>query len=277
MQAPRHWRRFARDRWALTGLVLLTILAVLALTAPWIAPADPLHGSLSVSLRAPSRAYWLGTDVQGRDVLSRVLFGARLSLLVGLVSQTVASVLGVGLGLAAGYYGRWVDASIMRLADVTLAFPSLLLLIAIAAAVNPSLPMVFVVIGLVGWAGVARVVRGEVLSLRTREFVLAARALGASDVRVLARHLLPGVLPAVIVIATLGVGGAIMAEAALSFVGLGARPPTPSWGAMVADGRDLLRVAPWVSLVPGLAIGLAVLGVNLVGDGLRDALEVRTT
>src|SRR5512146_2612866 len=275
MQAPRHWRRFARDRWALTGLVLLTILAVLALTAPWIAPADPLHGSLSVSLRAPSRTYWLGTDVQGRDVLSRVLFGARLSLLVGLVSQTVASVLGVGLGLAAGYYGRWVDASIMRLADVTLAFPSLLL-IAIAAAVNPSLPMVFVVIGLVGWAGVARVVRGEVLSLRTREFVLAARALGASDVRVLARHLLPGVLPPVIVIATLGVGGAIMAEAALSFVGLGARPPTPSWGAMVADGRDLLRVAPWVSLVPGLAIGLAVLGVNLVGDGLRDALEVRT-
>ena len=136
MQAPRHWRRFARDRWALTGLVLLTILAVLALTAPWIAPADPLHGSLSVSLRAPSRAYWLGTDVQGRDVLSRVLFGARLSLLVGLVSQTVASVLGVGLGLAAGYYGRWVDASIMRLADVTLAFPSLLLLIAIAAAVS---------------------------------------------------------------------------------------------------------------------------------------------
>src|SRR5512147_3318822 len=178
MQAPRHWRRFARDRWALTGLVLLTILAVFALTAPWIAPADPLHGSLSVSLRAPSRAYWLGTDVQGRDVLSRVLFGARLSLLVGLVSQTVASVLGVGLGLAAGYYGRWVDASIMRLADVTLAFPTLLLLIAVAAAVNPSLPVVFVVIGVVGWAAMARLVRGQVLVLKRSEYVLAARALG---------------------------------------------------------------------------------------------------
>jgi ABC-type dipeptide/oligopeptide/nickel transport system permease subunit len=276
MQAPRHWQRLARDRWALTGLAIVTALTVLALAAPWIAPDDPVRGSLDVSLRGPSRAFWLGTDVQGRDILSRVLFGARLSLLVGLVSQTVAGVLGVTLGLAAGYYGRWLDAAIMRLADITLAFPSLLLLVAIAAAMNPSLPVVFVVIGLVGWAGVARVVRGEVLGLRAREFVQAARALGASDARILLRHLLPGVLAPVIVIATLGIGGAIMAEAALSFVGLGARPPTPSWGAMVADGRDLLRVAPWVSLVPGLAIGLTVLGVNLLGDGLRDALEVRT-
>lgn len=275
MQAPRHWRRFSRDRWALIGLGIVTILTLLALAAPWIAPADPLRGSLLNSLRSPSREFWLGTDVQGRDLLARLLFGARLSLAVGLISQTVASVLGVGLGLAAGYYGRWVDGLLMRLADVTLAFPSLLLLIAIAAAVNPSLPVVFVVIGLVGWAGMARLVRGEVLSLRARDYVQAARALGASDVRIVWRHLLPGVTAPVIVAATLGVGGAIMAEAALSFVGLGARPPTPSWGAMVADGRDLLRVAPWVSIVPGLAIGLTVLGVNLVGDGLRDALEVR--
>jgi ABC-type dipeptide/oligopeptide/nickel transport system permease subunit len=275
MQAPRHWRRFSRDRWALIGLGIVTVLTVLALAAPWIAPADPLRGSLVNSLRAPSRAFWLGTDVQGRDLLARLLFGARLSLAVGLVSQTVASLIGVALGLVAGYYGRWVDGALMRLADVTLAFPSLLLLIAIAAAVNPSLPVVFVVIGLVGWAGMARLVRGEVLALRVREYVQAARALGASDTRIVWRHLLPGVLGPVIVAATLGVGGAIMAEAALSFVGLGARPPTPSWGAMVADGRDLLRVAPWVSLMPGLAIGLTVLGVNLVGDGLRDALEVR--
>jgi ABC-type dipeptide/oligopeptide/nickel transport system permease subunit len=275
MQAPRHWRRFSRDRWALIGLGIVTSLTLLALVAPWIAPADPLRGSLVNSLRSPSREFWLGTDVQGRDLLARLLFGARLSLAVGLISQTVASVLGVGLGLAAGYYGRWVDGLLMRLADVTLAFPSLLLLIAIAAAVNPSLPIVFVVIGLVGWAGMARLVRGEVLSLRVRDYVQAARALGASDARIVWRHLLPGVLAPVIVAATLGVGGAIMAEAALSFVGLGARPPTPSWGAMVADGRDLLRVAPWVSIVPGLAIGLTVLGVNLVGDGLRDALEVR--
>ncbi len=275
MQAPRHWQRFSRDRWALIGLGIVTTLTVLALAAPWIAPADPLHGSLANSLRAPSREFWLGTDVQGRDLLARLLFGARLSLTVGLVSQTVASVTGVGLGLVAGYYGRWVDGVLMRLADVTLAFPSLLLLIAIAAAVNPSLPVVFVVIGIVGWAGMARLVRGEVLSLRVRDYVQAARALGASDARIVWRHLLPGVLAPVIVAATLGVGGAIMAEAALSFVGLGARPPTPSWGAMVADGRDLLRAAPWVSIVPGLAIGLTVLGVNLVGDGLRDALEVR--
>ena len=275
MQAPRHWQRFSRDRWALIGLGIVTTLTILALAAPWIAPADPLRGSLANSLRAPSGAFWLGTDVQGRDLLARLLFGARLSRAVGLVSQTVASIVGVALGLAAGYYGRWVDGFLMRLADVTLAFPSLLLLIAIAAAVNPSLPVVFIVIGLVGWAGMARLVRGEVLSLRVRDYVQAARALGASDARIVWRHLLPGVLAPVIVAATLGVGGAIMAEAALSFVGLGARPPTPSWGAMVADGRDLLRVAPWVSLVPGLAIGLTVLGVNLVGDGLRDALEVR--
>jgi ABC-type dipeptide/oligopeptide/nickel transport system permease subunit len=254
---------------------LVTALTVLALAAPWIAPADPLRGSLDESLRGPSPGFWLGTDVQGRDVLSRVLYGARLSLAVGLVSQSVASLLGIFLGLLAGYYGRWLDALLMRLADVTLAFPSLLLLIAIAAAVTPSLPVVFVVIGLVGWAGMARLVRGQVLVLRGLEYVQAARALGARDSRILARHLLPGVLPPVIVAATLGVGGAIMAEAALSFVGLGAQPPTPSWGAMVADGRDLLRVAPWVSVVPGLAIGLTVLGINLLGDGLRDALEVR--
>jgi ABC-type dipeptide/oligopeptide/nickel transport system permease subunit len=275
MQAPRLWLRLVRDRSALVGLTIVIVLTLAALVAPWLAPADPVHGSLRDSLRAPSHTFWLGTDVQGRDILTRVLFGARLSLAVGLVSQSVASLLGLMLGLLAGYYGRWLDALLMRLADVTLAFPSLLLLIAIAAAVTPSLPLVFVVIGIVGWAGMARLVRGQVLALRGLDYVQAARALGARDTRILSHHLLPGVLAPVTVAATLGVGGAIMAEAALSFVGLGAQPPTPSWGAMVADGRDLLRVAPWVSLVPGLAIGLTVLGMNLLGDGLRDALEVR--
>jgi len=275
MLAPLVWRRLARDRWALAGLAVVAAVVLFAAFAPWLAPADPYRGELVASLRAPSAAHLLGTDAQGRDVLSRVLYGARVSLAVGLASQGIALLLGITLGLIAGYYGRWVDAFVMRLADVTLAFPSLLLLIAIAAAVTPSLPVVFVVIGLVGWAGMARLVRGQVLVLRGLEYVQAARALGARDSRILARHLLPGVLPPVIVAATLGVGGAIMAEAALSFVGLGAQPPTPSWGAMVADGRDLLRVAPWVSLVPGLAIGLTVLGINLLGDGLRDALEVR--
>ena len=259
MHAPLVWYRLARDRWALAGLAIVVLMVLAALLAPWLAPADPVRGALARSLEPPSPAFLLGTDAQGRDVLSRVLYGARLSLAVGLISQSIACVLGLALGLVAGYYGRWIDAAVMRVADVTLAFPSLLLLIAIAAAVKPSLPLVFVVIGVV----------------RALEYVQAARALGASDTRIVTRHLLPNVIAPVVVATTLGIGGAIMAEAALSFVGLGAQPPTPSWGAMVSEGRDLLRVAPWVSLYPGLAIGCAVLGLNLLGDGLRDALDVR--
>lgn len=267
-------RRLRRDRFFQLGVVLVTLLVAAALLAPWLAPHDPLVGDQrGAYLVEPGGRFVLGTDTQGRDVLSRVLYGARLSLLVGIVSQSVAVTLGVALGLAAGYYGRWVDAVVMRLADVTLAFPTLLLLIAVAAALNPSLPLVFVVIGVVGWAGMARLVRGQVLVLKRAEYVSAAQALGARDRRVLFRHLLPNVRAQVIIAATLGVAGAIMAEAALSFVGLGAQPPTPSWGAMVADGRDLLRVAPWVSFAPGIAIGIAVLGFNLVGDALREIYD----
>ncbi|HEU4953442.1 MAG TPA: ABC transporter permease [Gemmatimonadales bacterium] len=268
--------RFRRDRWFQAGVGLVALVVLAALLAPWLAPFDPTTGDLrNAYLLGPGGRYLLGTDAQGRDVLSRVLYGARLSLSVGLISQAVAATLGVTLGLLSGYYGRWVDALVMRLADVTLAFPTLLLLIAVAAAVSPSLPMVFVVIGAVGWAGMARLVRSQVLILKGSEYVVAARALGAPDRWVLLRHLLPNVRNQVIIAATLGIAGAIMAEAALSFVGLGAQPPTPSWGAMVADGRDLLRVAPWVSFAPGLAIGFAVLGFNLVGDGLREALDPR--
>ena len=275
MPALLFGRRITRSRWTLAGLAVVVALALAAAAAPWLAPGDPYRGELAAALRAPSTAFPLGTDAQGRDVLSRVLFGARLSLAVGLTSQVVSLATGLLLGLLAGFRGRWVDALVMRAADVTLAFPSLLLLIAVAAAVRPSLPVVCVVIGAVGWAGMARLVRGQVLVARGLDYVQAARALGASDVRLVARHVLPNVLGPIIVAATLGVGSAIMAEAALSFVGLGAQPPTPSWGAMIAEGRDLLRVAPWVSLFPGLAIGLTVFGVNLVGDGLRDALDVR--
>ena len=272
------WDRFRRDRFFQLGVALVALVLLAGLLAPWLAPLDPLAGDLrNAYLLGPGPHYPLGTDGQGRDVLSRVLYGARLSLSVGLVSQTVAAALGVTLGLVAGYYGRWVDALVMRLADITLAFPTLLLLIAVAAAVKPSLPVVFVVIGVVGWAGMARLVRSQVLVLRRSEYVLAALALGAPDRRVLLRHLLPNVRAQVIIAATLGIAGAIMAEAALSFVGLGAQPPAPSWGAMVAEGRDLLRVAPWVSFAPGLAIGLAVLGFNLLGDGLREALEPGNT
>lgn len=259
----------------MTGFAAVAALALVAAAAPWLAPSDPYHGDLAHALVPPSRAFLLGTDAQGRDVLSRVLFGARLSLAVGFASQVVALTSGLVLGLAAGYYGRWVDALVMRVADVTLAFPSLLLLIAVAAAVKPSLPVICLVIGLVGWAGMARLVRAQILVVRQLDYVQAARALGVSGAHLVLRHLLPNVLAPVIIAATLGVGGAIMAEAALSFVGLGAPPPTPSWGAMIAEGRDLLRVAPWVSLVPGLAIGVTVMGVNVVGDGLSDALAVR--
>ncbi len=275
MAAPHIGRRLARDPWARFGLALVLALVVVAALAPLLAPADPYQGALADSLRPPSATHVLGTDAQGRDLLSRTLYGARISLVVGLASQSIALALGVVLGLVAGYYGRWADALVMRAADVTLAFPSLLLLIAIAAAVEPSLTVILVVIGIVGWAGMARLVRGQVLVVRALEYVAAARALGASDTRILARHVLPNVVAPVVVAATLGVGGAIMAEAALSFVGLGAPPPVPSWGAMVAEGRELLRVAPWVSIVPGCAIGLTVLGLNLLGDALGDALDVR--
>jgi peptide/nickel transport system permease protein/oligopeptide transport system permease protein len=226
----------------------------------------------------PGPRFPLGSDTQGRDVLSRVLYGARLSLAVGAVSQVVAVVLGVTLGLVAGYYGRRTDAVIMRLADVTLAFPTLLLLIAMVAALQPSLGVVFVTIGVVGWAGMARLVRGQVLVVRQLEYVQASRALGGRDLRVILVHVLPGVVAPVIIASTLGVAGAIIAESSLSFLGLGVQPPTPSWGAMIADGRDLsqLRHAPWTSLFPGLAIGAAVLGFNLLGDALRDALDPRT-
>jgi ABC-type dipeptide/oligopeptide/nickel transport system permease subunit len=266
--------RLRRDRFFQLGVFFVAVVVLAAVFAPWLAPHNPITGDLrNAYLIRPGSRFLLGTDTQGRDVLSRVLYGARLSLSVGVISQSVSVTLGVLLGLLAGYYGRWVDALVMRLADITLAFPTLLLLIAVAAAVKPSLPVVFVVIGVVGWAGMARLVRSQVLILRNSEFVVAARALGARDRRVLLRHLLPNVRTQVIIAATLGIAGAIMAEAALSFVGLGAQPPTPSWGAMVADGRDLLRVAPWISFAPGLAIGVAVLGFNLMGDGLREAYD----
>lgn len=266
--------RLRRDHFFQLGVFFVAVVVLAAVFAPWLAPHNPITGDLrNAYLISPGSRFLLGTDTQGRDVLSRVLYGARLSLSVGVISQSVSVTLGVLLGLLAGYYGRWIDALVMRLADITLAFPTLLLLIAVAAAVKPSLPVVFVVIGVVGWAGMARLVRSQVLILRNSEFVVAARALGARDRRVLLRHLLPNVRTQVIIAATLGIAGAIMAEAALSFVGLGAQPPTPSWGAMVADGRDLLRVAPWISFAPGLAIGVAVLGFNLMGDGLREAYD----
>ena len=269
--------RLRHDPRATIGVLVVVLLALAAIAAPLIARYDPTRIELAAQLQPPSAEHWLGTDVQGRDVWARLVYGARVSLTVGLVSQGIALALGLTLGLVAGFYGRWVDELVMRLADVTLAFPTLLLLIAMVAAFEPSLTVVLVTIGVVGWAGMARLVRGQVLVVRQLEYVQAVRALGARDLRVVLRHVLPNVVAPVVIAATLGVAGAVMAEAALSFLGLGVQPPTPSWGAMIAEGRDLsqLRTSPWTSLFPGLAIGAAVLGFNLLGDALRDALDPR--
>ncbi|MFL5466593.1 MAG: ABC transporter permease [Gemmatimonadaceae bacterium] len=270
-------QRFFRDNRARLGIGIVIVMAIAALVAPLIARQSPITIDLLHILQRPSAQHWLGTDIQGRDIWSRLVYGARVSLTVGLISQGIALALGVTMGLIAGFYGRWIDEIVMRLADVTLAFPTLLLLIAMVAALQPSEGVVFATIGVVGWAGMARIVRGQVLVVRQLEYVQAIRALGAGDLRIMVRHVLPNVIAPVVIAATLGVAGAIMAEAALSFLGLGVPPPAPSWGSMIADGRDLdqLRRAPWTSVFPGVAIGAAVLGFNLLGDALRDALDPR--
>jgi ABC-type dipeptide/oligopeptide/nickel transport system permease subunit len=267
--------RLLNDNRARFGLAVVLIMTLAAIAAPLIARQDPLRIDLSHLLQRPSPDHWLGTDLQGRDIWARLVYGSRVSLTVGLISQGIALLLGVTFGLIAGYYGGWVEEVVMRLADVTLAFPTLLLLIAMVAAFQPSMGVVFATIGIVGWAGIARLVRGQVLVVRQLEYVQAIRALGARDWRIMLQHVLPNVIAPVVIAATLGVAGAIMAEAALSFLGLGVPPPAPSWGSMIADGRDLdqLRRAPWTSVFPGMAIGAAVLGFNLLGDALRDALD----
>jgi ABC-type dipeptide/oligopeptide/nickel transport system permease subunit len=277
MLDPAQRARFLRDTRARIGLLIVTLIVLAAALAPVIARHDPVAIDLVRMLEGPSPDHWLGTDIHGRDVWARLVYGARISIAVGVISQGIALSLGVALGLLAGYYGRWVDELVMRLADVTLAFPTLLLLIAMVAALQPSMIVVFATIGFVGWAGMARLVRGQVLVVRQLEYVQAIRALGARDIRIMLVHVLPNVIAPVVIAATLGVAGAIMAEAALSFLGLGIQPPTPSWGSMIADGRDLdqLRNAPWTSVFPGLAIGASVLGFNLLGDALRDALDPR--
>jgi len=274
---PKQRQRFLGDNRARIGIGIVVIMSLAAILAPLLARQSPITIDLAHLLQRPSAQHWLGTDIQGRDIWSRLVYGARVSLTVGLISQGIALALGVTLGLVAGFYGKWVDEIVMRLADVTLAFPTLLLLIAMVAALQPSEGVVFATIGIVGWAGMARIVRGQVLVVRQLEYIQAIRALGAGDLRIMTQHVLPNVIAPVVIAATLGVAGAIMAEAALSFLGLGVPPPAPSWGSMIADGRDLeqLRRAPWTSVFPGIAIGAAVLGFNLLGDALRDALDPR--
>ncbi|HSF05074.1 MAG TPA: ABC transporter permease [Methylomirabilota bacterium] len=262
----------------LAGLALVVLLAGAVLLAPLLAPHDPLAvaSGAGPTLERPSTAHPLGTDALGRDLLSRVLWAGRVSLAVGLGVELVAVLIGCVIGVLAGYYGGAVDAVLMRATDVVMAFPSLVLAIGLIAVFErPGLDKVVIVLVALGWTTIARVARGTVLALKTREFVQAAHALGAGHVTIMVRHLLPNAVAPLLVAATIGVGSNIVAEAGLSFLGLGAQSPTISWGAMLADGQTFLATAPWVAVFPGLALLLAVLGVNLLGDGLRDLLDPR--
>ena len=268
-------RRFARNRMALAGLLVICGLFGLSLLAGLISPEDPDRPNLRARLKPPGQGHLLGTDALGRDVLSRLIWGSRVSLKVGLVSVGLATAIGLFLGALAGFYGGLTDGLIMRFCDLMLCFPTMFLVLAVISLLEPSIWNVMAVIGLTSWMGVARLVRAEFISLKNRDFVLAARALGASDARLILRHLLPNALAPVLVSATLGVAGAILLESGLSFLGLGVQPPTATWGVMLADGKDYLSRAWWLSFYPGLAILVTVLSYNLAGEGLRDAFDPR--
>lgn len=257
------------------GLGIVMIMSLIALLAPWLAPYDPATLHLDHILAPPSSTFLLGTDALGRDVFSRLLFGARVSLWVGFVSVSISVLIGLTLGLLAGYFGGWTDELIMRGVDVMLCFPSFFLILAVIAFLEPSLTNIMIVIGLTSWMSVARLVRAETLSLRERDFIAAASLAGAGSVRIILMHILPNALAPVLVSATLGIAGAILVESSLSFLGLGVQPPFPSWGNMLMEGKDVLEIAPWLSLYPGLAILITVLGYNLLGESLRDILDPR--
>ena len=255
------------------GLVLVGGVTLLSVFAPLFAPHDPSSMDLDAILVGPSAAHWLGTDGLGRDILSRLLYGGRVSLWVGFVAVGISVSIGTTLGLIAGYFRGLVDECIMRLVDIMLCFPSFFLILAVIAFLEPSLFNIMVVIGLTSWMGVARLVRAETLTLRERDYVAAARLSGASLSRILFIHILPNALPPVLVSATLGVAGAILVESSLSFLGLGVQPPTPSWGNMLLEGKESLEIAPWLSVFPGFAILFTVLGYNLLGESLRDFMD----
>ena len=277
-QPPRRhraWGKFKRNRVALVGLAIVVFFGLLALLAPLVANHDPLKTSFLAIRKAPSAAYWLGTDELGRDVFSRMVYGARASLMAGLVSVFIALIAGVPLGLIAGYFGGWIDSAISRATEALLAIPFLILAIALAAFLGPSLMNAMIAIGVSAAPKFVRLTRGQVLSAKNEDYVQSARALGASDLRIIARHVLPNVMPPLIVQATITIATAIIAEASLSFLGLGLQPPNPSWGSMLNTAKNFMSQAPWLSIFPGSAIFLAVLGFNLLGDGLRDALDPR--
>jgi len=269
------WYSFSRNRMAMAGGIVVILLFVVSLLASWISPYDPNEINLHEVLSNPSFTHLFGTDQLGRDVLSRMIWGAGISLKVGFLATGVAICIGVILGAIAGYYGRWVDTVIMRFVDIMLCFPAFFLILAVIAILEPSIWNIMIVIGLTSWMGITRLVRADFISLKERDFVQAARAIGASDLRIIFRHILPNAMASVLVAATLGVAGAILTESALSFLGIGVQPPTPSWGNILTAGKNNIDIAWWLSLYPGLAILITVLGYNLLGEGIRDSLDPR--
>jgi len=269
------WRYFKRNRLAVGGLLVILLIFFVAGSASLIAPYDPGKTNVSQKLKSPSLEHFLGTDQLGRDVFSRMLYGSRISLSVGFVAVAISIIIGVFVGAIAGYYGRWADSILMRFVDIMLCFPSFFLILTVVALLGPSMLNVMVVIGITSWMGTSRFVRAEFLSLRERDFVQAARALGMKDRRIIFRHILPNGLAPVFVTATLDVATAVLVEAGLSFLGFGVQPPAPSWGNILTEGRTYIFDAWWLTVFPGLAILITVLSFNLLGEGLRDALDPR--
>ena len=269
------WPRLRRNRLAMSGGGIVLALFIISLLAPVISPYDPSAINAWKVLSAPSLQHWFGTDELGRDVLSRVLYGSRVSLKVGFVAVGIAVSIGTVVGLVSGYFSGLVDATLMRAVDIMLCFPAFFLILAIITFLEPSIWYIMMVIGLTGWMGVARLVRAETLSIREMDYILAARCIGCSNTRIIFRHILPNAVSPVLVSATLGIAGAILTESALSFLGIGVQPPTPSWGNILTSGKDYIEFAWWLSLFPGLSILVTVLAYNLLGEGIRDALDPR--
>lgn len=267
------WKRLRRNKLAMLGLAIVIILILIAIFAPLLAPNDPIERVKEDSLLKPNKAYWFGTDILGRDILSRVVYGSRISIEVGVVAVGISVVIGLVLGAISGYFGNIPDTIIMRIADIFFAFPYILGAIAIMTVLGQGIINIFIAIGILGWASFARIFRGSILSIKNKEYIEAARALGASNSRIIVKHIFPNAFAPIIVYATMNVGTAIIVEAALSFLGIGVQPPTPAWGKMLAESMDYIDIAPWMMIFPGLAILITVLGFVLLGDGLHDAFD----
>ncbi|MFQ5455653.1 MAG: ABC transporter permease [Nitrospirota bacterium] len=269
------WERLKRNKTAVAGGTIVLIILFIAVTAPVIAPYDPARIDVEKILIPPNQMHPFGTDELGRDILSRIIWGSRISLLVGFVAVGISILIGIVIGSVSGYYGHTIDDILMRFVDIMLAVPTFFLILAVIALVEPNIWNIMAVIGATSWMGVTRLIRGQFLSIRETDYVIAARAMGASDLRIILRHILPNAISPVYVSAILGIAGAILLESSLSFLGLGVQPPTPSWGSILTAGKDNIEIAWWLTLFPGLAILITVLGYNLLGEGLQDALNPR--